>query len=196
MREATVNRKSNETDISVKLNLDGTGKYEINTGCGFLDHMLELFSRHGRFDLSLSCKGDLKVDAHHTVEDTAIVLGSAFSEALGERKGIARYGNAVIPMDEALVMAVSDISGRAYVENALLIPTERVGDFDTELVNEFFWGFARALGATLHFRQLSGKNSHHIIEAAFKALARSLAASVAVNERFKDEVPSTKGIID
>lgn len=196
MREATVKRKSNETDISVKLNLDGTGKYEISTGCGFLDHMLELFSRHGRFDLSLSCKGDLKVDAHHTVEDTAIVLGSAFSEALGERKGIARYGNAVIPMDEALVMVVSDISGRAFVENALLIPTERVGDFDTELVNEFFWGFARALGATLHFRQLSGKNSHHIIEAAFKALARSLAASVAVNERFKDEVPSTKGIID
>lgn len=196
MREATVKRKSNETDISVKLNLDGTGKYEISTGCGFLDHMLELFSRHGRFDLSLSCKGDLKVDAHHTVEDTAIVLGSAFSEALGERKGIARYGNAVIPMDEALVMAVSDISGRAFVENALLIPTERVGDFDTELVNEFFWGFARTLGATLHFRQLSGKNSHHIIEAAFKALARSLAASVAINERFKDEVPSTKGIID
>ncbi len=196
MREATEKRTSNETDISVKLNLDGTGRYEINTGCGFLDHMLELFSRHGRFDLTLSCKGDIKVDAHHTVEDTAIVLGSAFSKALGERKGIARYGSAVIPMDEALVMAVSDISGRAFVENALLIPTEKVGEFDTELVNEFFWGFSRSLGATVHLRQLSGKNSHHIIEAAFKAFARSLAASVAIEERYKDEIPSTKGIID
>ena len=196
MREATAERKSNETDISVKLNLDGSGKYEIATGCGFLDHMLELFARHGRFDLALACKGDMKVDAHHTVEDTAIVLGSAFSKALGERKGIARYGSAIIPMDEALVMAVTDISGRAYVENALLIPTERVGEFDTELVNEFFLGFARALGATIHIRQLSGKNSHHIIEAAFKALARSLAVSVSLDEKHKDEIPSTKGIID
>lgn len=196
MREATAERKSNETDISVKLNLDGSGKYEIATGCGFLDHMLELFARHGRFDLALACKGDMKVDAHHTVEDTAIVLGSAFSKALGERKGIARYGSAIIPMDEALVMAVTDISGRAYVENALLIPTERVGEFDTELVNEFFLGFARALGATIHIRQLSGKNSHHIIEAAFKALARSLAVSVSLDEKYKDEIPSTKGIID
>ena len=196
MREATAERKSNETDISVKLNLDGSGKYEIATGCGFLDHMLELFARHGRFDLALTCKGDMKVDAHHTVEDTAIVLGSAFSKALGERRGIARYGSATIPMDEALVMAVTDISGRAYVENALLIPTERVGEFDTELVNEFFLGFARALGATIHIRQLSGKNSHHIIEAAFKALARSLAVSVSLDEKYKDEIPSTKGIID
>lgn len=196
MRQATIKRKSNETDISVKLNLDGSGKYEIDTGVGFLDHMLELFSRHGRFDLCVDCKGDTKVDNHHTVEDVAIVLGMAFSEALGERKGIMRYGNAIIPMDDALVMAVSDISGRCFVDDSLLIPTELVGELETELVSEFFLGFARSLGATIHVRQLAGKNSHHIIEAAFKALARSLATSVSIDEKYKDEIPSTKGLID
>ncbi len=195
MRSATCSRATSETEVTVKLTLDGTGRYEIDTGCGFLNHMLELFARHGRFDLTLRCKGDVAVDDHHTVEDTAIVLGRAFGEALGSRAGIARYGSCVLPMDEALILAAVDISGRPAVGDALAIPTEKVGQFDTQLVNEFLWGFARSLGCAVHVRKLAGENSHHIIEGAFKALARALAQAVAVDARFAGEIPSTKGTI-
>lgn len=196
MRKAELTRKSGETDITLSLDLDGGGSYDIDTGCGFLDHMLELFARHGRFDLVLRCAGDTKVDYHHTTEDVAIVLGSAMRQALGDRRGIRRYGEAAIPMDEALVLAVTDVGGRACVVDALAIPTEKVGDFDTELVDEFLQGLARSLGANLHVRQFSGANSHHIIEAMFKALARALAQSVAVDPAHRDEIPSTKGLLD
>ena len=196
MRKAELTRKSGETDITLSLDLDGSGSYDIDTGCGFLDHMLELFARHGRFDLVLRCAGDTKVDYHHTTEDVAIVLGSAMRQALGDRRGIRRYGEAAIPMDEALVLAVTDVGGRACVVDALAIPTEKVGDFDTELVDEFLQGLARSLGANLHVRQFSGANSHHIIEAMFKALARALAQSVAVDPAHRDEIPSTKGLLD
>ena len=196
MRQATIARKTAETDVTLILNLDGRGTGEIATGCGFLDHMLELFARHGRFDLVLRCAGDTKVDYHHTTEDVAIVLGSAMRQALGDRRGIRRYGEAAIPMDEALVLAVTDVGGRACVVDALAIPTEKVGDFDTELVDEFLQGLARSLGANLHVRQFSGANSHHIIEAMFKALARALAQSVAVDPAHRDEIPSTKGLLD
>ena len=196
MRKAELTRKSGETDITLSLDLDGGGSYDIDTGCGFLDHMLGLFARHGRFDLVLRCAGDTKVDYHHTTEDVAIVLGSAMRQALGDRRGIRRYGEAAIPMDEALVLAVTDVGGRACVVDALAIPTEKVGDFDTELVDEFLQGLARSLGANLHVRQFSGANSHHIIEAMFKALARALAQSVAVDPAHRDEIPSTKGLLD
>lgn len=195
MRTAEISRKTAETDITLKLNLDGKGESVIKTGCGFFDHMLTLFAKHGRFDLELECIGDTYVDYHHTVEDTGIVLGKAFAEALGEKRGIVRYGNFILPMDESLVMTAVDISGRSYLGYALNIPTQKVGDFDTELVEEFFVAFCSNAGLNLHIRQLAGSNSHHIIEGAFKSVARSLKAAVAIDSAFKDEIPSTKGVL-
>ena len=194
-RTASAARVTDETSIELSLSLDGTGMYDIDTGCGFLNHMLELFARHGRFDLVLTCRGDVEVDYHHTVEDVAIVLGRAFSEALADRAGINRYGHIILPMDEALILAAVDIGGRAAVGYALEIPTEKVGDFDTELVKEFVLALARSLGASIHLRSLAGENSHHIIEGAFKALARALRMAVAIDEKFASEIPSTKGTI-
>lgn len=195
MRTAEINRKTNETDIKLKLNLDGTGKSEINTGCGFLDHMLTLFARHGGFDLAVSCKGDTYVDYHHTVEDIGIALGDAFKSALGDMRGITRYGSFILPMDEALIMTAVDISGRSHLSYDLQIPAQKFGDFDTELAEEFYLGFVRHAAVTLHIKQLSGTNSHHIIEGAFKSVARSLAAAVKIDENRKDEIPSTKGVL-
>lgn len=195
MRQASINRKTAETDITLLLSVDGTGKAEISTGCGFLDHMLTLFARHGRFDLCVKCTGDTYVDYHHTTEDIGICLGRAFAEALGDKKGITRYGNMLLPMDETLILSAVDISGRGGLFTELSIPTEKVGDFDTELCCEFFTAFAREAGVTLHIRQLAGTNSHHIIEGAFKSVARSLGAAVAINAAYADEIPSTKGII-
>ena len=195
MREAHIKRVTTETDINLELCLDGTGRYEISTGCGFLDHMLELFTRHGSFDIKLSCKGDTQVDYHHTVEDIAIVLGQAFDQALGERKGIKRYGSFILPMDEALILTAADISGRGHLEYSLSIPSQKVGDFDTELVQEFWLAFVRHAKCTLHIRQLSGENSHHIIEGAFKSAARTLKEAVSINADDPDSVPSTKGIL-
>ncbi len=195
MRTAKIQRTTAETDISLELNLDGTGASEIRTGCGFLDHMLTLFAKHGRFDLAVTCSGDTFVDYHHTAEDIGICLGKAFAEALGDKKGIVRYGDIVLPMDESLILSAVDISGRGGCYYALNIPTEKVGDFDTELCQEFFIAFARDAGITLHLRQLAGCNSHHIIEGAFKSVARSLKAAVAIDPAFANEVPSTKGIL-
>lgn len=195
MRKAEIARKTNETDIKLTLELDGTGKSEISTGCGFLDHMLILFARHGRFDMSVSCKGDRYVDFHHTVEDIGIVLGDAFRKALGDMRGIVRYGSMILPMDEALIMTAADISGRPHLSYGLEIPAQKVGEFDTELTEEFFLGFVRHAGMTLHIKQLAGTNSHHIIEGAFKSAARSLAAAVKIEEAYKNEIPSTKGVL-
>ena len=195
MRTAEINRKTNETDIRLTLSLDGTGKSTIKSGVGFLDHMLILFARHGRFDLELTCDGDTYVDDHHTVEDIGIALGQAFAEALGEKRGILRYGSCILPMDETLILTAVDISGRPYLNYDLQIPTEKVGTFDTELTEEFFLGFIRNAGMTVHIKQLEGKNSHHIIEGAFKSIARSLRTAVSVEERFRDEIPSTKGVL-
>lgn len=195
MRKAEIARKTNETDIKLTLELDGTGKSEISTGCGFLDHMLTHFARHGRFDMSVSCKGDTYVDYHHTVEDIGIVLGDAFRKALGDMRGIVRYGSMILPMDEALIMTAADISGRPHLSYGLEIPAQKVGDFDTELTEEFFLGFVRHAGMTLHIKQLAGTNSHHIIEGAFKSAARSLAAAVKIEEAYKNEIPSTKGVL-
>ena len=195
MRTSNVRRNTKETKISVSLGVDGSGSYQIDTGCGFLNHMLELFSRHGRFDLEAVCEGDTDVDDHHTVEDMGIVLGEAFREALGEKRGIRRYGSFLLPMDEALILCALDISGRCFLQYDVEIPAEKVGTFDTELVEEFMWGLCRSLGMTLHFKQLSGTNSHHIIEGMFKALGRAMDQACAVDERFADEIPSTKGIL-
>lgn len=195
MRTESIQRKTNETNITLSLNLDGTGKSEIKTGCGFLDHMLTLFSRHGRFDINLTCDGDTYVDYHHTAEDIGIVLGKAMLSALGDMKGITRYGYMILPMDESLILSSVDISGRACLCYDLEIPTEKVGDFDTELVQEFFEAFVRNAQITLHIKQLAGTNSHHIIEGAFKSVARALAQAVATDEKYKDEIPSTKGMI-
>lgn len=195
MRTAEINRKTNETDIKLTLNLDGTGKSDIDTGCGFLDHMLTLFARHGGFDLTVSCKGDTYVDYHHTVEDIGIALGDAFKAALGDMRGITRYGSFILPMDESLIMTAVDISGRAHLSYDLTIPAQKVGDFDTELAEEFYLGFVRHAAVTLHIKQLSGTNSHHIIEGAFKSVARSLAAAVKIDQNRKDEIPSTKGVL-
>ena len=195
MRTAEINRKTNETDIKLSLNLDGTGKSEINTGCGFLDHMLTLFARHGGFDLAVSCKGDTYVDYHHTVEDIGIALGDAFKSALGDMRGITRYGSFILPMDESLIMTAVDISGRSHLSYDLQIPAQKVGDFDTELTEEFYLGFVRHAAVTLHIKELSGTNSHHIIEGAFKSVARSLAAAVKIDENRKNEIPSTKGVL-
>ncbi len=195
MREAIINRKTNETDIRLCLSLDGTGESEIATGVGFLDHMLTLFAKHGRFDLTVSCVGDTNVDFHHTVEDIGIALGRAFSEALGEKRGIVRYGSMILPMDESLVLSSVDLSGRATLVYDLKIPSSKVGDFDTELVKEFFYGFVRNAECTLHLTTLAGENSHHIIEGAFKSVGRSLRAAVATEAGFENEIPSTKGVL-
>ena len=195
MRTFEIKRTTKETDIAIKLNIDGTGKASINTGCGFLDHMLELFAYHGSFDLDVSCVGDAKVDYHHTTEDIAIALGTAFKNALGDKKGIMRYGDIILPMDEALVLVAIDLSGRGVYKSVFDIPTEKVGTFDTELTDEFWGGFAMNLGAALHIRQLAGDNSHHIIEGSFKAVARTLKKAVTIDDAKKDFVPSTKGIL-
>lgn len=193
MRTSAIKRTTAETDISLELNLDGAGESLIDTGCGFLNHMLTLFAKHSKFDLTVKCKGDTDVDYHHTVEDIGIALGSAVAEALGEKRGINRYADTTLPMDEALILTAVDISGRGYLGYDLKIPTEKVGDFDTELVEEFFLGFVRNAGVTLHIRQLSGSNSHHIIEGAFKSVARSLRKAVELDGT--DDIPSTKGVL-
>ncbi|PWM64129.1 MAG: imidazoleglycerol-phosphate dehydratase HisB [Eubacteriales Family XIII. Incertae Sedis bacterium] len=193
MRNAEIKRKTAETDIMLKLSLNGSGRSNCDTGCGFLNHMLTLFAKHGRFDLDVFCKGDTDVDDHHTVEDIAICLGKAFAAALGDKKGIVRYGNTLLPMDEALILTAVDISGRGGCFYALEIPTEKVGTFDTELCREFWYAFSQNAGVTLHIRQLAGINSHHIIEGAFKSAARSLKDAVAIDEKYADEIPSTKG---
>ena len=195
MRIAEIKRTTAETDISLKLNLDGKGISAVSTGCGFLDHMLTLFSKHGRFDLELTCKGDTYVDDHHTVEDVGIALGQAFSQALGDKKGICRYGDTTLAMDESLILTAVDISGRACLGYALTIPTQKVGTFDTELTEEFFLGFVRNANLTLHIRQLAGSNSHHIIEGAFKSFGRSMKKAVAIDTAFANEIPSTKGVL-
>ncbi len=195
MRQATVNRKTAETDIALTLNLDGSGKSTIDTGVGFLNHMLTLFASHGRFDLTVRCVGDIDVDDHHTVEDIGIALGTAFCDALGDKRGIHRYGDTALPMDETLILSAVDFSGRDFLGFALDIPTEKVGTFDTELVEEFWLGFVRQAHCALHLRSLCGKNAHHIIEGAFKSVARSLRQAVAIDAEFKDEIPSTKGVL-
>ena len=195
MRESEIKRTTAETDIYIKLSLDGEGKSDISTGSGFLDHMLTLFARHGGFDLTVRCKGDVWVDLHHTTEDIGIALGDALLSALADKKGITRYGSCILPMDESLILSAVDISGRAHLSYALHIPTEKVGEFDTELTEEFFISLARRAQITLHIRQLAGKNSHHIIEGAFKSVARSLRCAVAEDVRFKDSIPSTKGVL-
>lgn len=195
MRSAEIVRKTGETDIRVNLILEGSGKSAIETGVGFLDHMLTLFARHGRFDLEVSCKGDTYVDDHHSVEDIGIALGKAFSQALAEKKGIIRYGSTILPMDESLILSAVDLSGRGLLVYDLRIPAEKVGTFDTELTEEFFRAFAHNAGATLHVKQLEGKNSHHIIEGTFKSVARSLKIAVAIDADFAEEIPSTKGVL-
>lgn len=197
MRTAEVIRKTGETDISLKLNIDGAGISKIDTGCGFLDHMLTLFSKHSRIDLEVFCRGDVQVDYHHTTEDVGIALGMAIAKALsdGGKKGIRRYGDITLPMDEALILSAIDVSGRAYLSYNADIPSYKVGDFDTELCEEFWIAFVRESGVTLHIRQLAGTNSHHIIEGIFKATARAIGYALSVDERFKDDIPSTKGVL-
>ncbi len=195
MRTSLIERKTAETDIKLELNLDGKGVSNIDSGCGFLDHMLTLFARHGRFDLTVKCVGDTYVDYHHTVEDIGIVLGRAFKEALGDKKGIVRYGDKTIVMDEALILTAVDLSGRALLNYKLSIPAKKIKDFDRELVEEFLLGFVRALECGLHVIQLEGKNSHHIVEGAFKSLARTLKDAVSIDKDFIDEIPSTKGVL-
>ena len=195
MRNAEIRRDTAETKISISLTLEGTGKSKIDTGVGFLDHMLTLFARHGRFDLAVKCKGDTYIDDHHSVEDIGISLGQAFSEALGDKKGIKRYADTTLPMDEALILTSVDISGRDYLAYGLDIPTQKVGTFDTELVKEFMLGFVRNSNMTLHIVQLAGENSHHIIEGTFKSLARTLKKAVEIDPEYADEIPSTKGVL-
>lgn len=195
MRTSEISRVTAETDIKLSLDLDGRGASDIDTGVGFLDHMLTLFAKHARFDLYVQAKGDNYVDDHHTVEDVGIVLGQAFAEAVGDKKGICRFGDCILPMDEALILCAVDISGRDYLGYALEIPTEKVGTFDTELAEEFWVSFARNARVTLHIRQLAGSNSHHIIEGAFKAVARALRKAVSIDGAYADEVPSTKGLL-
>ena len=195
MRTSEIIRNTAETKITLRLNLDGTGKSEINTGCGFLDHMLTLFSRHGRFDLTVHCQGDTQVDYHHTTEDIGIALGTAFAQALGDKRGICRYGDTLLPMDEALILTAVDLSGRSFLGFDLPIPAQKVGDFDTELVEEFWLGFVRKAECTLHIKEFSGSNSHHIIEGAFKSAARSLKKAVLIDPIYADEIPSTKGVL-
>ena len=195
MRTKIIKRKTAETDVTLTLNLDGTGKSTVNTGCGFLDHMLTLFAKHSHYDLEVNCVGDVNVDYHHTVEDIAICLGSAFLASLGDKKGINRYSDVILPMDESLVLCAVDISGRSYLAYDLDIPAYKVGDFDTELCEEFMIAFVRESRITLHLRKLAGTNSHHIIEAAFKALARTLSSATAISDRFSSEIPSSKGVL-
>ena len=193
MRTCEITRKTAETDITLMLNLDGTGKSSIDTGCGFLNHMLTLFAAHGKFDLTVNCGGDTEVDDHHSVEDIGIALGQAFQGALGDKRGITRYGSFLLPMDEALIQTAVDISGRSCLCYGLEIPTEKIGTFDTELVEEFFLGFTRNCPMSLHIRQLAGKNSHHIVEGAFKSVSRSLKVAVALDG--SNDIPSTKGVL-
>ena len=195
MRTSQIERKTAETNIYLKLNIDGTGISKIVTGCGFLDHMLTLFSKHGRFDIEISCAGDYDVDFHHTVEDVGICLGEAFFEALGDMRGIKRYADTILPMDEALILSAVDISGRSYLGYEVNIPAYKVGDFDTELAKEFFFAFVRKANLTLHLRKLAGENSHHIIEGSFKSVARSLRQAVEIEEKYREEIPSTKGVL-
>ena len=195
MRNAEIRRDTAETKISISLTLEGTGKSRIDTGVGFLDHILTLFAKHGRFDLAVKCSGDYYVDDHHSVEDIGISLGQAFSEALGDKKGIKRYADTTLPMDEALILTSVDISGRDYLAYGLDIPTQKVGTFDTELVKEFMLGFVRNSNMTLHIVQLAGENSHHIIEGTFKSLARTLKKAVEIDPEYADEIPSTKGVL-
>lgn len=195
MRSAEITRKTAETHITLSLCLEGTGRGDIQTGCGFLDHMLTLFARHGRFDLMVRCQGDTYVDDHHTVEDVGICLGDAFAQALGELRGVNRYGSALLPMDEALILTAVDLSGRALLCYDLNIPAQKVRTFDTELTQEFFMAFVRRAGLTLHIRQLAGQNSHHIIEGTFKSLGRSLRQAVAIDPDFAGEIPSTKEVL-
>ncbi len=195
MRNATTNRATAETDIKLSLSLDGSGKAVIDTGCGFFDHMLTLFAAHGGFDLDVKCVGDTRVDYHHSVEDIGIALGKAFCDALGDKRGICRYGSMLLPMDEALIMSAVDISGRGMLLYDVTMPTEKVGDFDTELCEEFFIAFARQAGVTLHIKKLAGSNSHHIIEGTFKSAARALSAAAAIDQRRAEQIPSTKGVI-
>ena len=195
MRKSEIVRKTAETDIRLSLNLDGEGKSAIDTGCGFLDHMLTLFSKHSGYDLSVNCKGDVDVDFHHTTEDVGIALGEAFFEALGDKRGIVRYGDITLPMDETLIACAVDISGRDYLAVSLDIKAEKVGDFDTELCEEFLLAFVRTAKVTLHVSQLAGKNAHHIIEGTFKALARTLTKATAIDPARAGEIPSTKGVL-
>ena len=195
MRHAEIIRTTGETDINLKRLLDGSGRSVINSGVGFLDHMLTLFAKHGRFDLEVKCAGDTQVDFHHTVEDIGIALGQAFAKALGDKRGIKRYADTVLPMDEALILTAVDVSGRGLCCYDAATPSQKVGDFDTELSSEFWFAFAREAGVTLHIRKLAGANSHHIIEGVFKSAARSLRAAVTIDKEFADEIPSTKGLL-
>lgn len=195
MRRKKIVRDTKETQIILALEVDGTGAYEIDTGCGFFNHMMELFTRHGRFDIAIDCKGDTQVDYHHTVEDIGIALGRAFREALGDKKGIYRYGSMLLPMDEALILCAVDIGSRSSVNFDVEIPTQKVGDFDTELVKEFVLALSREMGLTVHIRMLAGENTHHIIEGIFKGLGRALRQACAIEEEFADEIPSTKGVL-
>ncbi|MDY3240074.1 MAG: imidazoleglycerol-phosphate dehydratase HisB [Anaerovoracaceae bacterium] len=195
MRTSEIIRNTNETKITLKLNLDGSGISSVDTGVGFLDHMLTLFARHGSFDLEVTCTGDTEVDDHHTTEDIGICLGMAFAEALGDMAGITRYGHIILPMDETLILCAADISGRSYLGYSLDIPTEKVGTFDTQLTEEFFLAFIRKAGMTLHLRQLAGTNSHHIIEGAFKAFGRTMKQAVSIDPSQAGRIPSTKGVL-
>ena len=195
MRQSAITRKTAETDIALTLELDGTGRSSVDTGVGFLDHMLTLFARHGRFDLTVTCRGDTYVDDHHSTEDVGIALGDAFRDALGDKRGITRYGSELLPMDEALVLCAVDISGRCTLRYGLTPPAQKVGTFDTELAEEFFMAFCRAAAVTLHLRQLDGTNTHHILEAAFKGFGRAMRKAVAVDAAAAGEIPSTKGVI-
>ena len=195
MRTTAIRRDTKETQITLSLDLDGTGKSDIATGCGFMDHMLTLFARHGDFDLNITCRGDTQVDDHHTVEDIGICLGKAFQEALRDKRGIVRYGQFLLPMDETLVLCAVDLSGRDYLGWAVDLPTEKVGDFDTELAKEFWLGFVRNCPASIHIRELAGENTHHILEAVFKGMGRTLKEAVALDQKHLDEIPSTKGTL-
>ena len=195
MRTYEISRQTAETDITLSLNIDGKGDSKIDTGCGFLDHMLTLLSKHARFDLNITCKGDTNVDYHHTTEDIGICLGIALKNCLGDMKGIKRYADITLPMDEALILCAVDVSGRDYLAYDAPMPSEKIGDFDTELVEEFLLGFVRNAGITLHVKELAGTNSHHIAEGIYKALARVLKAACEIDEKYKDEIPSTKGVL-
>ena len=195
MRTSSLERNTNETKIALTLNLDGKGTSEIDSGCGFLDHMLTLFAKHGRFDLTVTCQGDTEVDDHHTAEDIGICLGTAFAKAVGDCRGIKRYGSMMLPMDESLILCALDVSGRSYLAFDCVFPTEKIGTFDTELVKEFWLAFTRTAGITLHLRKMAGENSHHIAEAGFKAVARALREAFSVEAAYADEIPSTKGVI-
>lgn len=195
MRTASLARKTAETDITLSLTLEGTGQAAVDTGCGFLDHMLTLLAAHGRFDLALQCRGDMHVDGHHTVEDCGIALGAAFTKALGDKAGITRYGQSLLPMDETLVLCAVDLSGRDHLGWGLRLPAEKVGDFDTELAKEFFLGFVRNCPCALHFQQMAGENTHHILEAAFKGAGRALGQAVSIDPALQGRIPSTKGTL-